>query len=90
MYVYTSLVMFSPTTDEDDYVAINPLSGSPLTEPFNNATRVQSFNITIRDDLLFELTEEFTVTALPPANLAGTVMIRPSFTTIRILDDDSK
>ena len=55
--------------------------------PFNNATRVQCFNVTITDDPDPERNEVFFIEFVPTLD---TVNIVPSRVSVTILDNDCK
>ena len=68
-------------------------STNPLSIPFTEILRTQSFNVAIVDDSDFEPTEDFTVnlTVVNVVNFdASRVVVDPDLATITITDDDSK
>ena len=60
-----------------------------MSEPFNNVTRLQCFNVTIYDDTLVEDTEIFSV-GVTLADDTLPVMISPKVSTVEIVDNDGK
>ena len=73
-----------------DYVE---LTTNPLSTPFTENLREQSFRVTIVDDLLYEPTEEFTVSLelVDVVNFdANRVDVEPDEATVTIWDNDSK
>lgn len=63
------------TSGIHDYVEIN-FANSPLFDPFNEVTRMMSFSVTIIDDPLFELPEQFSLRLT--ANSSVDVQIVPT------------
>ena len=73
---------------EQDYDPITPFN-SPLTEPFNNGTQTQCFNITIIDDNLNEQNESF-ILMVTLFDDTQPIIISPNVSIIAIVDNDSK
>ena len=76
----------------EDYLEINAAILNVFLT-FNEDTRRLPFDVTIKDDLFYELdVEDFTLElrfdpfAAPPSN----VILRPNVSTVNILDDDGK
>ena len=69
------------------------ISTNPLSAPFAESLRSQSFNVDIVDDDDYESTEDFTV-SLTLASVenfdSSRVTIDPNVATITITDDDGK
>ena len=70
------------TSVSADYVTISTTVG-----PFNDATRVQCFGVTITDDLDPERDEVFFIDFVPTLDTVG---IGPSRVSVTILDNDCK
>ena len=66
---------------------------NPLSIPFTENLRSQSFDVTIVDDSFYEPTEDFTVslTQVSVVNFdSSRVRVDPDLATVTITDDDSK
>ena len=93
-YHILSVLIFltSFLTDASDYVALSAFGTNPLgAAQFGGSLHRFSFNVTIIDDSLFELTESFNVTiALSFDSPMTRIIVDPSVAVITILDDDGK
>ncbi len=81
--IYTVFFITVPG-DYESFTAFN----SPLAGFFDEDTRVLYFNITILDDLLFESTEQFSISLSLADDVP--VQILPNVSFITILDDDCR
>ena len=71
----------------DDYTEFPP--PEQLANSFTQAGGRQCFDVAIRDDTMYELEEQFTVTLIAQTNFSR-VMVDPALATIIIEDDDSE
>ena len=70
-----------------DYQEINAESLEVILT-FDNNNRVQSFNVNISDDQLFEDTEDFLLELRFIEEPLSNIILSPNFTVVHIIDND--